>query len=86
MKLSTLLPRRYLGSWTLPSGNACDVYLMRMPRPGVLDLDGVQCQWDAPPSPAWPPEDVEHYQRVTFPEICRAVATLTGQRVLGVTT
>lgn len=36
------------------------------------------------PSPAWPPADVEHYRAVTFPEIVRAVATATGQRVLGV--
>lgn len=68
--------RRYLGSWTLPSGNACNVYL----GPG----SALACEWDEPPSPAWPSQDVEHYERVTFPAILRAVATATGQRVLGV--
>jgi len=71
------MPRRYLGSWTLPSGNSCDVYLG---AGGAL-----ACEWDDPPSPSWPAADVEHYQRVTFPEILLAVATATGQRVLGVT-
>lgn len=68
--------RRYLGSWTLPSGNSADVYLG--PGPALA------CEWDTPPSPAWPAADVEHYERVTFPEIMRAVAVATGQRVLGV--
>ena len=66
---------RYLGSWVLPSGNSCDVYL------GDL---GLSCSWDEPPSPAWPREDVEHYRTVTFPEILRAVASATGRRVLGI--
>ena len=39
---------------------------------------------DVAPSPAWPPEDVEHYRRVTFPAIVRAVADATGRRGLGV--
>ena len=67
--------RRYLGSWTLPSGNAADVY---------LSSAGLECAWDRPPSPAWSQADIEHWQRVTFPAIIRAVADLTGQRVLGV--
>jgi hypothetical protein len=66
---------RYLGSWTLPSGNTLDAYLSAAGR--------LECLWDRPPSPAWPRADVEHYQRVTFPEIVRALATATGQRVLG---
>jgi hypothetical protein len=67
--------RQYLGSWTLPSGNSCDVR---------LGADGqLACEWDMPPSPAWPQADVEHWQRVTFPEILRAVAMATGHRVLG---
>jgi hypothetical protein len=65
----------YLGSWTLPSGNTCDVY---------LTTAGVSCGWDRPPSPSWPRADVEHYQSVTFPEIMRAVATATGKGVVGV--
>ena len=74
-----MTPRdRYLGSWTLPSGNSCNVYLA-----AAGDL---HCEWDRPPSPSWPRADVEHYQRVTFPEIMRAVATATGQNVLGVQT
>jgi hypothetical protein len=67
--------RRYLRSWTLPSGNSCD---------GYLGPAGLSLEWDTPPSPAWPEGDVEHYQGVTFPEILRAIATATGQRVLGV--
>jgi hypothetical protein len=68
--------RRYLGSWTLPSGNSCDVY---------LGPDGaLACEWDIPPSPAWPPTDVDHWERVTFPTILQAIASVTGQRVLGV--
>jgi hypothetical protein len=70
------MTRRFLGSWTLPSGNSCDVYL-------GPDL-ALACEWDLPPSPEWPPEDVAHYQAVTFPAILRAVATATGQAVLGV--
>jgi hypothetical protein len=68
--------RRYLGSWTLPSGNSADVY---------LGPDGqLACEWDTPPGPIWPAADVEHYQAVTFPEILRAIARVTGQTVLGV--
>ena len=67
---------RYLGSWVLPSGNSCDVRL----GPG----DRLVAAWDVAPSPAWPREDVAHYQAVTFPAIVRAVATATGQHVLGV--
>jgi len=68
--------RRYLGSWTLPSGSTCDVYL--------TSAGQLSCCWDRRPSPSWPRADVEHYQAVTFPEILRAVATVTGHRVLGV--
>jgi hypothetical protein len=77
--------RRYLGSWTLPSGNSCNAYLAADGiTPGTVLLGGLTCEWDRPPSPSWPPEDVEHWQRVTFPAILRAVASVTGQRVLGV--
>ena len=68
--------RRYLGSWTLPSGNSADVYLA---------ASGLACEWDTPPSPIWPTADREHWRAVTFPAILRAVAEVTGQRVLGVT-
>jgi len=71
------MSRRYLGSWTLPSGNSCDVYFE--PKSGRLT-----CGWDHPPSPAWPAEDVQHWRTVTFPAILRAVVTETGSRVLGV--
>lgn len=70
------MKRRYLGTWTLPSGNRADVYL-------GPDL-ALSYEWDTPPSPTWPAADVAHYQAVTFPEILRAVARVTGQRVLGV--
>lgn len=67
--------RRYLGSWTLPSGNSADVY---------LGQDGLVCHWDTAPCPTWPPTDVEYYREVTLPEILRAVAATTGEPVLGV--
>jgi hypothetical protein len=67
---------RYLGSWVLPSGNSCDVYL-------TAD-SGVSCAWDHPPSPAWSRTDVDHWKSITFPEILRAVTTVSGQSVLGV--
>ena len=68
--------RCYLGTWTLPSGNSTDVYL----GPG----GALACEWDRPPSPDWSAEDIAHYQRVTFPEILRAVTTATGEHVFGV--
>lgn len=71
------MPRRYLGSWTLPSGNSADVYL-------DVDTGQLACEWDTPPGPSWSAEDLAHYQTVTFPELLRAIATETGQRVLGV--
>lgn len=67
--------RRYLGSWTLPSGNNVDVFLTPV---------GLACLWDRPPSPTWPRTDIDHWQSVTFPEILRAVVAATGQRVIGV--
>jgi len=70
------IPRRYLGTWTLPSGNRADLYL----GPG----DALACAWDTPPSPEWSDADFEHYRRVTFPAIVRAVATATGKPVIGV--
>ena len=66
---------RYLGTWRLPSGNACDVYLH-----GGLRLE---CQWDRAPSPSWPRNDLDHWERVTYPAILQAVADATGQRVMG---
>jgi hypothetical protein len=68
-------PRRYLGSWALPSGNSCNVY---------LTASGLACEWDTPPSPAWSKADIEHWRAVTFPAILRAISDVTGQRVLGV--
>jgi hypothetical protein len=66
---------RYLGTWVLPSGNSRDAHL----------VDGqLSCGWDRPPSPSWPSADVEHWERVTFPAILRAVASVTGLRVLGI--
>jgi hypothetical protein len=59
----------------LPSGNSANAYLTG----GQLALE-----WDTPPGPSWSAEDVAHYERVTFPEILRAVARVTGQSVLGV--
>jgi len=68
------MSRRYL-SCVLPSGNSADVYLR--------DDGHLAVEWDTPPSPAWPLEDVRHWKTVTFPEIIRAIAAVTGQRVLG---
>lgn len=83
--LSVKPKRRYLGSWTLPSGNSCDVYLtLPLPRRGEVAVNGLACEWDTPPSPAWSDEDRLHWRLVTFPAIVRAVAIATGQRVAGV--
>ncbi len=69
--------RRYLGTWTLPSGNAANVYF----GPGAA----LAMEWDVPPAPgAWPAGDLEHYQRVTFPEILRAVQVVVGGTVVGI--
>jgi hypothetical protein len=76
---------RYIGTWTLPSGNSCNVYLAGDIVPGTVRTDAIRCEWDRPPSPSWPRADVDHWQRVSFPEILRAVATATGANVLGVT-
>jgi hypothetical protein len=77
--------RRYLGSWTLPSGNSCNVFLsLPLPPRGEVAVSGLVCEWDVPPSPTWPAVDVEHYQHVTWPAILHAVASATGKRVLGV--
>jgi hypothetical protein len=73
--MSAPVSRRYLGSWTLPSGNSADVYW-------ATD-GGLSCLWDVPP-PAWPQADLVHWRAVTFPAILRAVAEVTGRRVLGV--
>ncbi len=70
------MTRRYLGTWTLPSGNSADVYIAS---------DRLECRWQRPPSPAWSDADVEHWRTATFPAIVRAAATATGQSVLGVT-
>jgi hypothetical protein len=67
----------YLGSWTLPSGNRVDVYLLPHRSGDPLKWTRVECRWDVTPSP----EDVEHYRRVILPEIVRA---LIGENVLGV--
>lgn len=68
--------RRYLGTWTLPSGNSVDVYLESTGR--------LSCEWDEPPSARWSDEDVAHYETVTFPALMQAVARVTRQRILGV--
>ena len=75
---------RYLGSWTLPSGNSCNVYLARDIVPGTIRADALRCEWDRPPSPFWPRADVDYWETTTFPAILHAVATAMGQRVLGV--
>jgi hypothetical protein len=50
---------------------------------GTVSTDALRCEWDRPPSPAWPRTDVEHWHAVTFPAILRAIADLTGLRVAG---
>ena len=74
-------PRRYLGSWTLPSGNSADVYLS---PDGALACECWRVSGTPPPSPARPPADMDYYEQVTFPAILQAVARVTGSRVLGV--
>jgi hypothetical protein len=60
----------------MPSENSCDVYLTPEGR--------VSCGWDVPPLPAWSTADNDDWERVTFPEILRAVARITSQSALGV--
>ena len=73
---------RYLGSWILPSGNSVDVYLLH-PRPGD-PMTHIQCRWNRPPSPAWPPEDLRHYWSVVIPEIASAMTRATSEGVIGI--
>ena len=54
------------------------------PLPRLGPDHQLECRWDTPPSDAWPAEDMTHWQSVVFPEVVRAVAGATGQRVLGV--
>lgn len=67
---------RYLGTWTLPSGNRGDVYLA---AEGWLE-----CRWDTPPSPSWSREDLRHWREISWPEVLRAVASATGKSVVGI--
>ena len=65
---------KYLGSWILPSGNSVDVYLLPH-RPGdPPGLRHVGLRWDEPPSPSWPSEDFEYYQRVIVPALAAALS------------
>lgn len=64
---------RFLGSWSLPSGNSADVY---------LDVRGLRLLWDVPPSDDWSVADRRHWKRVTYPAIVAAVGQATGQPVL----
>jgi len=53
----------YLGSWTLPSGNSCDVSVNQ-------DTSGnihVWFAWDSPPP--FRTEDEAYYQSVVVPEV-----------------
>jgi hypothetical protein len=59
--------RVFLGAWTLPSGNGCDMYL----DPATRALD---CQWDRPPDDAWSDADLADYLRRILPAIVRAAA------------
>ena len=78
------MAERYLGSWVLPSGNSCCVYLSGpLPEKGIR-VGGLMVAWDRPPSRDWPAEDIAHWYVTTLPEIARAVAMETGLRVLAV--
>jgi hypothetical protein len=66
--------RDRLGSWTLPSGNSCDVY--------YSSETGLAVAWDHAPSPTWSREDRDYYVGVVRPAILERVATQTGQRML----
>ena len=68
--------RQRIGSWTLPSGNSCDVYLS--------DAD-LWFKWDVAPSKAWTQEDIEHYKTVVYPAVLIEVARIRDETVaLGV--
>lgn len=74
--MSSANKRFKLGSWTLPSGNSCEVYF----APG----GHLQVEWDVEPSPQWSPTDIQAWRERTFPEIVQAVQDLTGVKSAGV--
>ena len=76
-----LTTTRYLGSWTLPSGNSCDVYVSICEE--TFAGEG-HIEWAKPLSPSWPASDLHHWRHITLPDIARAVGELTGKRVMGV--
>jgi hypothetical protein len=57
----------YVGSWVGTDANVCDVFVR---ADGQLIV-----RWDRPPSPAWPPSAIAHWQTVLLPSILRALAT-----------
>jgi hypothetical protein len=67
---------RDLGSFVLPSGNSCNVYLDT--------LGHIRVEWDREPSPSWPRTDVSYYDETVTPAILRLVADATGMPVVGV--
>jgi hypothetical protein len=69
-----LRERERLGSWTLPSGNSCDVCCSAE--------TGIAIAWAQPPSPAWSREDQDYYTQVLRPAIAARVAEHMNQRVL----
>lgn len=58
--------RIFIGTWTLPSGNSCDVTLEADAR-GVAD---VSFAWDSPPPLA--PEDEADYTKIVRPAVIAA--------------
>jgi hypothetical protein len=70
-----------LGSWTLPSGDSCDVDLIETVE-GVAEL---RFWWDS--GPPFVPEDARYYQIVVLPAVMKLVQEYTEKigRVLVVT-
>lgn len=64
-----------LGSWSLPSGNACDAFL----DPSVEGVMLLALEWDAPPP--FSPMDTVFYLGKVLPAIHRRIAEWREQPV-----
>ena len=63
------VPRISLGTWTLPSGNSCDVFFLQHEPRG---LEHVAFEWDEPPPFA--AADEAYYLDVILPQLHQRLA------------
>lgn len=67
-----------IGSWTLRSGNSCDVTVEGDPDERVL----ISCAWDSPTP--FSPVDSWYYETVVRPRVVRRVMAYVGKPSAGV--